>query len=88
MSFPFFLRGMLGVLLLFAITIYYNTQSWVSTLVQTVICAVILQAGYFIAVFALVRREARNRKKLQKNVSDQSSSKGKHVSGLPRSEEQ
>ncbi|WP_274631335.1 exopolysaccharide production repressor protein [Arvimicrobium flavum] len=43
---------------MFAITTYVMTQSVWTTLVQTVICAVLLQIGYFAAVLFLVWRSA------------------------------
>lgn len=62
MSFLLFLRGLICVLLVFAITTYLLTHSLWSTFIQTVICAVLLQAGYFAAVLFLVwRREGRRK---------------------------
>jgi exopolysaccharide production repressor protein len=58
MSFLLFLRGLVVVLLVFAITTYVITQSLWTTLIQTVICAVLLQVGYFVAVLFLVWRSA------------------------------
>ncbi|GAB1582724.1 exopolysaccharide production repressor protein [Phyllobacterium phragmitis] len=57
MSFPKFLVGMLGVLIAFAVTTYTLTHSFWTTLIQTVICAVVIQIGYFGAVLFLVMRE-------------------------------
>ncbi len=56
MSFMLFLRGFLGALAAFAIVTYVATQSWRTTLINTVICAVIIQIGYFAAVLAMVWR--------------------------------
>ncbi|KXF76621.1 hypothetical protein ATN84_11230 [Paramesorhizobium deserti] len=61
MNFPKFLVGMVGVLIAFAITTYTLTQSLWTTLIQTLICAVVIQIGYFGAVLFLVMRE-RSRK--------------------------
>jgi exopolysaccharide production repressor protein len=58
MSFLLFLRGAIGVLLVFAITTYVVTQSLWTTFIQTMICAVLLQIGYFAAVLFLVWRSA------------------------------
>jgi exopolysaccharide production repressor protein len=58
MSFLLFLRGLVGVLLVVAITTYFMTQSLWTTFVQTAICAVLIQVGYFAAVLFLVRRSA------------------------------
>ncbi|MGN6468330.1 MAG: exopolysaccharide production repressor protein [Rhizobiaceae bacterium] len=60
MSFLLFLRGLIGVLLAFAIVTYLMTQSLWTTFVHTVICGVLIQIGYFVAVLFLVRRAARN----------------------------
>jgi len=57
MNFPKFLVGMLGVLIAFAITTYTLTHSLWTTLIQTLICAVVIQIGYFGAVLLLVMRE-------------------------------
>jgi exopolysaccharide production repressor protein len=56
MSFSLFLRGLLGVLVVFAIANYLITQSLWATFIQTVICAVIIQVGYFVAVLFMVWR--------------------------------
>ncbi|WP_353818970.1 exopolysaccharide production repressor protein [Mesorhizobium sp.] len=51
-----FLRGLIIVLLAFAISIYLLTASpWV-TFVQTLICGILIQIGYFVAVMLLVWR--------------------------------
>ncbi|PYE88798.1 exopolysaccharide production repressor protein [Phyllobacterium leguminum] len=61
MRFPKFLIGMLGVLIAFAATTYAMTNSFWTTVTQTVVCAVLIQIGYFGAVLFLVMREnARN----------------------------
>jgi exopolysaccharide production repressor protein len=57
MRFPNFLVGMFAVLIVFAITTYIITQSLWAMIVQTLICAVVIQIGYFAAVFFLVMRE-------------------------------
>ncbi|MBS3648591.1 exopolysaccharide production repressor protein [Pseudaminobacter sp. 19-2017] len=58
MSFLLFLRGLVGVLLVVAITTYVMTQSLWTTFVQTLICAVLIQVGYFAVVLFLVWRSA------------------------------
>jgi len=55
MSFVLFLRGFIGVLLVFAVVTYVATRSLWTTLVDTAICAVVIQAGYFAAVLAMIR---------------------------------
>jgi exopolysaccharide production repressor protein len=57
MSFPKFLMGMLGVLIAFAVTTYMMTQSFWATLIETLICAVLIQVGYFGVILLLVKRE-------------------------------
>lgn len=58
MSFLLFLRGLIGVLVVFAIATYAITQSAWTTFVNTLICAVIIQVGYFIAILFMVGRSA------------------------------
>jgi exopolysaccharide production repressor protein len=57
MSFLLFLRGFVGVLIVFAVASYLITHSLWTAFAQTVICAVLIQAGYFAAVLFLVWRE-------------------------------
>jgi exopolysaccharide production repressor protein len=63
MSFSLFLRGLVGVLLVFAITTYLITGSVWMTFIQTVICAVLVQVGYIAAVMFLVWRSGVAQKK-------------------------
>lgn len=56
MSFVLFLRGLIGVLIVFAIASYAITQSLWTTLVNTVLCAILIQLGYFAAVLVMVWR--------------------------------
>ena len=63
MSFTLFLRGLVVVLLVFAITTYLITGSLWSTFIQTVICAILVQVGYFAAVLFLVWRSDRQAEK-------------------------
>jgi exopolysaccharide production repressor protein len=62
MSFVLFLRGFLGALVVFAIVTYVVTQSLWTTLINTAICAVIIQTGYFLAVLAMVWRSPKHGK--------------------------
>lgn len=57
MRFPNFLIGMFGVLIAFAITTFMITHSLWATIVQTLICAVVIQVGYFAALLFLVMHE-------------------------------
>jgi exopolysaccharide production repressor protein len=84
MSFVLFLRGLVGVLLVFAITTYVITQSLWTTFIQTVICAVLLQIGYFAAVLFLVWRsagKATDEASAAKDEALQSSPKEDHPAG-------
>lgn len=56
MSFALFLRGFIGALAAFAIVTYLVTQSVWTTLINTAICAVIVQVGYFAAVLVMIWR--------------------------------
>jgi exopolysaccharide production repressor protein len=56
MSLPVFLRGLILLLCAFAVATYLITGSVWSTLIDTVICAVLVQAGYFAVVLYLVWR--------------------------------
>ncbi|MDI7862055.1 exopolysaccharide production repressor protein [Rhizobiaceae bacterium n13] len=53
--------SMLGALIVFAVGTYLLSGSVSTTLIQTLICAVLLQVGYFGAVLFLVWRDARLR---------------------------
>src|SRR4051812_6993482 len=56
MSLPLFLRGLVVVLVAFAIVTYVITGSAWTTFIDTVVCAVLLQIGYFGAILFLVWR--------------------------------
>lgn len=57
MSFPLFFRGMVATLIVFAIATFALTQSAWTTFISTVICAVVIQVGYFLAILFLVWRD-------------------------------
>ncbi|HEV2506507.1 MAG TPA: exopolysaccharide production repressor protein [Mesorhizobium sp.] len=63
MSFLLFLRGFIAVLVAFAVASYAITQSAWTTFIQTLICAVIIQVGYFIAILFMVWRSGETRKR-------------------------
>lgn len=71
MSLPRFLAGMISVLFVFAVSTYVATGSIGTTLVQTLICAVLLQLGYFLVVLFLV---ARGERKPEEQASESSDS--------------
>lgn len=53
--------SMLGALAVFAVATYWLSGSFSGTVLKTVICAVILQLGYFGGVLYLVWKESRSR---------------------------
>ena len=72
MSLPRFLLGMLGVLFVFAIATYVATLSVWTTFIQTLLCAVLIQLGYFIAVLFLVWRGKDKKQDQASSVAPQS----------------
>ncbi|ATU92284.1 exopolysaccharide production repressor protein [Phyllobacterium zundukense] len=56
MRFPRFLIGLLAALLVFGVTTYLITNNFWLTLGQTLICAFLIQLGYFAVILWLVRR--------------------------------
>ena len=69
MSFLPFLRNYVGALLAFAIMTYVVTGSLWTTFVQTAICAVLIQIGYFAAIVFAVWRENSRTKTLTAEAS-------------------
>ncbi|RWA70962.1 exopolysaccharide production repressor protein [Mesorhizobium sp.] len=67
MSFLLFLRGLIIVLLAFAISTYLLTGSLWSTIVQTAICGILIQIGYFVAVLLLVWRSVSEESEIPKS---------------------
>ncbi len=57
MSFLLFFRGMVATLIVFAIATFALTQSAWTTFISTVICAVVIQIGYFLAILVMVWRD-------------------------------
>ncbi len=83
--------SMLGALGVFAIGTFLLTGSVWTTTWQTLVCAVLLQAGYFVTVLALVIKEGRDRRKMTQGQSAASASAGEdkepktlHVPHNPR----
>lgn len=97
MSFPLFLRGMLFALAAFAVTTYFVTQSAWLTLVYTLVCAAIIQFGYFVAILAMVWAAPRKpgsenaSYNAQKDLASQGSGdavgEAEHVSSKTRSQQ-
>jgi exopolysaccharide production repressor protein len=68
--------SMLGALAVFAIVTFLLTGSAWTTAWQTLACAVLLQAGYFVTVLALVIKEGKNRRKMTQGQSAASAAAG------------
>lgn len=56
MSFSLFLRGFLVAIVIFAVVTYFLTQSVWTTVINTIICAALIQIGYVIGVLWMVGR--------------------------------
>ncbi|MGN6584973.1 MAG: exopolysaccharide production repressor protein [Rhizobiaceae bacterium] len=56
MSFLLFFRGLVLVLITFAIVTFFVTGSWWTTFINTAVCGVLIQIGYFAVVLLLVWR--------------------------------
>lgn len=75
--------SMTGVLIVFAVSAYFMSGSFYTAFIQTLICAVLLQAGYFIGVLYLVRREKKLRdERLPADMTSAKSSKESRRDGL------
>jgi exopolysaccharide production repressor protein len=59
---PRFFLSMLFALVAFAVVTYLATGSFATTAIQTLVCAVLIQVGYFLTMLYLVRQEAKARK--------------------------
>lgn len=75
MSFLLFLRGLIGVLVVFAIVTYLMTHSLWTTFIQTAICGVLIQIGYFVAVLFLVWRSGSDRGREATGVEERAAPK-------------
>lgn len=53
--------SMIGVLVVFGIAAYVMSGSFLAALGWTVLCAVILQVGYFLGIVYMVKREQEER---------------------------
>jgi exopolysaccharide production repressor protein len=54
--------SMIGALAVFAVATYFLTGSLSTTIIETVICAILLQVGYFAGVLYLTWKAAKARK--------------------------
>ncbi len=59
---PRFFLSMAIALAAFATITYIGTGSLATTAIRTLVCAVLIQAGYFLTLLFLVRRAAKARK--------------------------
>ncbi|KAA0691444.1 exopolysaccharide production repressor exox [Neorhizobium sp. P12A] len=59
---PRVFASMIGALLAFAVATYFLTQSLPRTLIETIICAILLQVGYFLGVLYLSWKETKARR--------------------------
>jgi exopolysaccharide production repressor protein len=59
---PRFFVSMLFALVAFAVVTYFATGSIATTAIQTLVCAVLIQIGYFLTTLFLVSREAKARR--------------------------
>jgi exopolysaccharide production repressor protein len=75
MSLPLFLRGFAIVLMPFAVVTYLITGSVWTTFVNTVICAILVQVGYFAVVLFMVWRAPRSAE-LDRGVSKHQAPQG------------
>lgn len=76
--------SMLGTLVVFAVATYFLTNSFWTTLIETAICAVLLQIGYFIGVLYLVWKERKAREALLNEAKAAAPiAEEKSVGGLP-----
>ena len=60
---PRFFLSMAIALVAFAVVTYLSTGSLATTALQTFLCAILIQVGYFLATLFLVRREAKERQR-------------------------
>ena len=58
---PRFFLSMAIALVAFAVVTYLSTGSLATTALQTFLCAILIQVGYFVTTLVLVRREAKQR---------------------------
>lgn len=71
---PRALISMAAVMVVFAVATYFGTASAATTVWQTLLCALILQVGYFFCLLFLVRRE--QKKNLENTADSPSVSRG------------
>ncbi|MBB3610095.1 exopolysaccharide production repressor protein [Rhizobium sp. BK602] len=76
--------SMAGTLAVFAVATYFLTHSLSVTLIETLICAILLQIGYFAGVVFLVWKERNARHALlNEGMAGTPARDGDKVGGLP-----
>ena len=77
--------SMIGALLVFAIATYVMNGAFWTTVLQTVICGILLQVGYFVGVLFLVWKTARDGQSSQMDqpTGVQSNDSDTASSGIP-----
>lgn len=79
MSFLPFLRGLVIVLLIFAISAFVLTGSLWIALVQTLICAILIEVGYFLLVVLMVWNSGRGKPATPKSQIARKESERDHL---------
>jgi exopolysaccharide production repressor protein len=79
MSFLPFLRGLIIVLSIFAISAYVLTGSLWRALFQTLICAILIQIGYFLVVVLMVWSSGRQKPAMPKSQIARNESERSHL---------
>jgi exopolysaccharide production repressor protein len=77
---------MFGALAVFAIATYWLGGSITATLLKTLVCAILLQAGYFGGVLYLVWKESRQRNGTKAATSRSDEAETLHVAPFKNSE--
>ncbi|WP_244598501.1 exopolysaccharide production repressor protein [Rhizobium tubonense] len=60
---------MIATLVFFAIVTYFITQSLSTTFLETALCAILLQTGYFAGVLFLIRNSEKGRREALSGAS-------------------
>jgi exopolysaccharide production repressor protein len=75
MSLPRFILGLLATLLVFAAGTYFLTGSVWQTIFGTLLCALVIQVGYFLIVLFLVLRTPKQGEGARQNEAETSVSR-------------
>jgi exopolysaccharide production repressor protein len=74
---------MIVVLVAFAVAAYLMSGSVLTAVIQTIICAVLIQAGYFVCILYAVRRE---KLEAERNRPDIAAARASASAGAKRDE--